>query len=90
MVQDKFTRFHFRYNIDHQMPQRSPYHQSPLSEEMYHRERSYAEMNESMSGGIARPVVTYSSDIVGRSYESALINSAGHRPYDPGTNAFER
>lgn len=78
------------YSLDHQIPQRSPYHQSPMSEEMYHRERSYAEMNESMNGGIARPVVTYSNDIVNRPYDSSLINSAGHRPYDPGTNSFER
>lgn len=79
-----------RYNMEHQIPQRSPYHQSPMSEEMYHRERSYAEMTESMSGGIARPTVTYSNEIVSRPYDSGLINSAGHRPYDPGTNSFER
>ncbi|KAG5878990.1 hypothetical protein JTB14_026796 [Gonioctena quinquepunctata] len=78
------------YNMDHQMPHRSPYHQSPISEEMYHRERSYAEMSDSMGSGIARPVVTYSNEIVNRSYDSALINSASHRPYDPGTNSFER
>ncbi|CAH1115073.1 unnamed protein product [Psylliodes chrysocephalus] len=79
------------YNMDHQLPHRSPYHQSPMSEEMYHRERSYAEMNESIGGnGIARPVVTYSNEIANRTYESGLINSAGHRPYDPGTNSFER
>ncbi|CAG9861859.1 unnamed protein product [Phyllotreta striolata] len=79
------------YNMDHQLPHRSPYHQSPMSEEMYHRERSYAEMNEPIGGGgVARPVVTYSNEISNRSYESGLINSAGHRPYDPGTNSFER
>lgn len=72
------------------MPQRSHDHQSPMSEEMYHRERSYAEMSESMSGGIARPTVTYSNEIVTKPYDSGLINSAGHRPYDPGTNNFER
>ncbi|KAJ8984763.1 hypothetical protein NQ317_012126 [Molorchus minor] len=75
--------------MDHQIPHRSPYHHSPMSEEMYHRERSYTDM-EAMSGGIARPVVTYSNEIVNRSYDSALINSASHRPYDPGTNNFER
>lgn len=75
----------------HQMTShRSPYHQ----EDMYHR--SYAEMAEASSnaGGIARPVVTYStgSDMAGRAaYDSALVNTAGHRPYDPGTaTAFER
>ncbi|KAJ8914551.1 hypothetical protein NQ315_010015 [Exocentrus adspersus] len=78
------------YNIDHQLPHRSPYHQSPMSEEMYHRERSYADMNDSMGGGIARPVVTYSNEIVNRAYDSSIINSSSHRPYDPGTNNFER
>lgn len=76
----------------HQMTShRSPYHHQ---EDMYHR--SYAEMAEASSnaGGIARPVVTYStgSDMAGRAaYDSALVNTAGHRPYDPGTaTAFER
>ncbi|CAH1155935.1 unnamed protein product [Phaedon cochleariae] len=78
------------YSMEHQIPHRSPYHQSPIAEEMYHRERSYTEMSESMGGGIARPVVTYSNEIVNRSYDSALINSASHRPYDPGTNSFDR
>uniref|UniRef100_A0A6P7FE11 Myelin transcription factor 1 isoform X2 n=1 Tax=Diabrotica virgifera virgifera TaxID=50390 RepID=A0A6P7FE11_DIAVI len=78
------------YSMEHQMPHRSPYHQSPMSEEMYTRERSYAEMNEPIGpNSIARPVVTYSNEIA-RPYESGLINSAGHRPYDPGTNSFER
>lgn len=85
-------------NLEHnQIPHRSPYHHpSPMSDEMYHRsDRSYTDMNDSMSGsggngtGIARPVVTYSNDIVNRSYDSS-INSANHRPYDPGTNSFDR
>lgn len=83
------------YAIDerqHQMPHRSPYHQSPLAEDMYHRPdhpmRNY-ELSESMGGGIARPVVTYSNEL--RGYESSMVNSGSHRPYDPGTNtAFER
>ncbi|XP_057652625.1 myelin transcription factor 1 isoform X1 [Diorhabda carinulata] len=79
------------YNMEHQMPHRSPYHQSPISEEIYHRERSYTEMNEPVgSSAIARPIVTYSNELTNRSYESGLINSAGHRPYDPGTTSFER
>ncbi|XP_072376094.1 uncharacterized protein [Diabrotica undecimpunctata] len=78
------------YSMEHQIPHRSPYHQSPMSEEMYTRERSYADMNEPIGpNSIARPVVTYSNEIA-RPYESGLINSAGHRPYDPGTNSFER
>lgn len=74
-----------------QLTHRSPYHQSPMSEEMYPRTdmRPYADMADPMSSGIARPVVTYSSDM-NRSYESSLSNS-NHRPYDPGTaTAFER
>ncbi|KRT80026.1 hypothetical protein AMK59_6562 [Oryctes borbonicus] len=70
---------------------RSPYHQSPLAEDMYPRSdiRSYADMNDPLNSGIARPVVTYSNDM-NRSYESSLANS-NHRPYDPGTaTAFER
>lgn len=88
------------YTIDdarqHQMPHRSPYHQSPMStEDMYHRPehaiRSYADMSEAGNGGITRPIVTYSNEIAGRAYDSSLINSASHRPYDPGTvTAFER
>lgn len=79
----------------HQMPHRSPYHQSPMStEDMYHRPehlRSYADMSESANSGITRPIVTYSNEIAGRAYDSGLINSASHRPYDPGTvTAFER
>ncbi|XP_068899617.1 myelin transcription factor 1 isoform X6 [Tenebrio molitor] len=79
------------YPMEHQMPHRSPYHQSPMSEEMYHRsDRSYTDMTDSM-GGIPRPVVTYSNEIVTRSYDSSMVNSASHRPYDPGTaTAFER
>ncbi|KAJ3644335.1 hypothetical protein Zmor_027001 [Zophobas morio] len=79
------------YPMDHQMSQRSPYHQSPMSEEMYHRsDRSYTDMTDSM-GGIPRPVVTYSNEIASRSYDSSMVNSASHRPYDPGTaTAFER
>lgn len=83
------------YGMDerqHQMgAHRSPYHQ----DEMYHR--SYADMTEASSNasGIARPVVTYSTvgDMSGgrAAYDSALVNTAGHRPYDPGTaTAFER
>lgn len=88
------------YNIDdarqHQMTtHRSPYHQSPMPEDMYHRSehpmRPYGDMSDSMSGGIARPVVTYPNDIVGRTYDTSMVNSSSHRPYDPGTNtAFER
>lgn len=79
----------------HQMPHRSPYHQSPMNtDDMYHRPehslRSYPDMSETNSG-ITRPIVTYSNEIGGRSYDSGLINSASHRPYDPGTvTAFER
>ncbi|XP_030768395.1 myelin transcription factor 1-like protein [Sitophilus oryzae] len=80
---------HPGYNMDHQIPHRSPYHHSPMSEEMYHRERSYQDMTEPVTT-IARPVVTYSNDLVNRSYDSSLVNSASHRPYDPGTNGFER
>lgn len=74
-----------------QISHRSPYHQSPMSEEMYPRSdiRSYTDMSDPMSSGIARPVVTYSNEM-NRSYESSLGNS-NHRPYDPGTaTAFER
>lgn len=88
------------YSMDeprqHQLAHRSPYHQSPMPEEMYHRSehpmRAYADMGESMGPGgtIARPVVTYPNDI-GRTYDTAMVNSSSHRPYDPGTNtAFER
>ncbi|XP_048522722.1 uncharacterized protein LOC109544352 [Dendroctonus ponderosae] len=81
---------HPGYNMEHQMSHRSPYHHSPISEEMYHRERSYQEMNEPITT-IARPVVTYSNDLVNRSYDSSLVNAASHRPYDPGSNSgFER
>lgn len=74
----------------HHLPHRSPYHQSPMSEEMYHRGehaiRSYADIGESIgSGSIARPVVTYSNEMVTRSYDTAMVNSASHRPYDPGS-----
>lgn len=87
------------YNIDdarqHQMSHRSPYHQSPMPEDMYHRSehsmRPYGDMGDTMGGGIARPVVTYPNDIAARTYENAMVNSSSHRPYDPGTNtAFER
>ncbi|CAH0554537.1 unnamed protein product [Brassicogethes aeneus] len=79
------------YTMEHQMPHRSPYQQSPMSEEMYHRsERSYTDMGESMASNIARPVVTYSNEIVNRSYDSSMVNSSSHRPYDPGTGGFER
>lgn len=81
----------------HHLAQRSPYHQSPMSEEMYHRGteqvlRPYAEMGDSMgAGGVARPVVTYPNEMVTRSYDTSMVNSASHRPYDPGTaTAFER
>ncbi|XP_050313108.1 myelin transcription factor 1 isoform X2 [Anthonomus grandis grandis] len=81
---------HPGYSMEHQIPHRSPYHHSPIAEEMYHRERAYQEMNEPVTT-IARPVVTYSNDLVNRSYDSSLVNSASHRPYDPGTNTgFER
>lgn len=78
----------------HQMPHRSPYHQSPMgAEEIYHRPehlRSYPDMNESATG-ITRPIVTYSNEITGRAYDTSIINTASHRPYDPGTvTAFER
>lgn len=81
----------------HHLSQRSPYHQSPMSEEMYHRSgehalRPYAEISDSMgTGGVARPVVTYPNEMVTRSYDTSMVNSASHRPYDPGTaTAFER
>ncbi|KAF7285615.1 hypothetical protein GWI33_010406 [Rhynchophorus ferrugineus] len=79
---------HPGYTMEHQI-HRSPYHHSPMSEEMYHRERTYQDMNEAVTT-IARPVVTYSNDLVNRSYDSSIVNSASHRPYDPGTNGFER
>lgn len=78
------------YTMEHQIPHRSPYHQSSISEEMYHRsDRSYTDMTDAISS-IPRPVVTYSNEIVTRSYDT-MVNSASHRPYDPGTaTAFER
>ncbi|XP_044271203.1 uncharacterized protein LOC123015504 isoform X4 [Tribolium madens] len=78
------------YGIEHQIPHRSPYHQ--MSDEMYHRsDRSYTDITDSIGGTIPRPVVTYSNEIVTRSYDSSVVNSASHRPYDPGTaTAFER
>lgn len=84
------------YGLDesrqHQISHRSPYHQP---EEMYHRSeqgiRSYGDITEAMSGGIARPVVSYSNELTARAYDTSMVNSAGHRPYDPGSNtAFER
>lgn len=58
--------------------QRSPYeHAPPPGEDAY--VRSYAQMNE--LSGLARPVVSYSSDMATRAYE-------GHRPYEGG--AFDR
>ncbi|KAK9878118.1 hypothetical protein WA026_021135 [Henosepilachna vigintioctopunctata] len=78
------------YSLEHQMSHRSPYHQSSLSEEMYHRDRTYTDMNESMNNSVARPIVTYSNDLM-RTYDAGIINSSNHRPYDPGTaTAFER
>lgn len=74
-----------------QLSHRSPYHHSPMSDEMYPRTdiRSYTDMTDPLNSGIARPVVTYSNEM-SRSYESSLANS-NHRPYDPGTaTAFER
>lgn len=60
--------------------QRSPYeHAPPPAEDAY--VRSYAQMNE--LGGLARPVVSYSTDMSGRGYE-------GHRPYEGGAGAFDR
>ncbi|XP_045474199.1 myelin transcription factor 1 isoform X2 [Harmonia axyridis] len=80
------------YSMDNHMPQRSPYHH-PSSEEIYHRDRVYADMSDSMSSStVARPIVTYSNDIM-RPYDSGIMNSTSHRPYDPGTGtptAFER
>ncbi|XP_064210937.1 suppression of tumorigenicity 18 protein isoform X2 [Tribolium castaneum] len=78
------------YGIEHQIPHRSPYHQ--MSDDMYHRsDRSYTDITDSIGGTIPRPVVTYSNEIVTRSYDSSVVNSASHRPYDPGTaTAFER
>lgn len=79
-------------NRQHQIPHRSPYHQP---EDMYHRPehalRSYGDVAESMASAIARPVVSYSNELTARVYENSMVNSASHRPYDPGTNtAFER
>ncbi|XP_017770794.1 PREDICTED: myelin transcription factor 1 isoform X2 [Nicrophorus vespilloides] len=67
-------------------------HRSPYqSEDMYrseHSVRSYTDMSDAIGSGIARPVVTYSNELTGRSYD---VNSSSHRPYDPGTStAFER
>ncbi|XP_044734234.1 mucin-17 isoform X2 [Chrysoperla carnea] len=81
--------------LSHQIPQRSPYQmQSTNSEEIYqprpehNAPRPYGDMTTVMGNTIARPVVTYSTDITNRSYD---VNSASHRPYDPGTTtAFER
>lgn len=60
------------------------------SEDIYHRPdhlRPYPDLPESTP--ITRPIVTYSNDL--RPYDSSLINSSSHRPYDPGTaTAFER
>lgn len=71
----------------HQMAShRSPYHQSPMSDEMYRPDpmRPYGEMSDS----IARPAVTYPNEMVPRPYDNSLTS---HRPYDPGTaTAFER
>ncbi|KAL3269314.1 hypothetical protein HHI36_008386 [Cryptolaemus montrouzieri] len=78
------------YALEHQMAHRSPYHQSSISEEMYHRDRTYTDMNESMSSAVARPIITYSNEIM-RPYDTGIVNSTSHRPYDPGTaTAFER
>lgn len=60
--------------------QRSPYdHPPPPADDTY--VRSYAQMNE--LGSLARPVVSYSSDMSGRAYET-------HRPYESGAGAFDR
>lgn len=60
--------------------QRSPYdHPPPPADDTY--VRSYAQMNE--LGSLARPVVSYSSDMSSRGYES-------HRPYESGAGAFDR
>lgn len=69
---------------------RSPYHQSPMSsDEMYrsdHPMKPYGDINESMTGTIARPTVTYPSEMGPRPYDTSLT-----RPYDPGmATAFER
>ncbi|KAB0794471.1 hypothetical protein PPYR_11310 [Photinus pyralis] len=82
------------YSIDdtrqHPMSHRLPYHQSPMSsEEMYrtdHPMRPYGDMAEPMAGPIARPTVTYPSEMGPRPYDTSIT-----RPYDPGTaTAFER
>lgn len=84
------TNYNLEDGRQHQMPHRSPYHQSPMSsDEMYrsdHPMRPYGDMSESMSGPIARPTVTYPSEMGPRPYDTSLT-----RPYDPGTaTAFER
>lgn len=82
-----------RLSSVHQMPSgRSPYQQLP-TDELYRPElnpgRPYGDMTTVMGTTIARPVVTYSTDMASRAYD---VNSASHRPYDPGTTntAFER
>lgn len=82
--------------MTHQMSQRSPYEPSMMSaaattnEDLYHQRSAEhrAYMHATASNGIARPVVTFSNDIVGaaRGYDN-VSSAADHRPYDPGTGS---
>ena len=82
--------------LPHQIPQRSPYDSSALvptsSEEMY-QHRQYNSMNSvNSNANISRPLVSYSSEMTVRAYDTGVLATAGHRPYDPGTAAasYER
>lgn len=81
--------------LPHQIPQRSPYDSSAMvatsSDELYHHRpdhsgRQYNTMNSvNSNGNISRPIVAYSSEMAVRAYDTGVVTTPGHRPYDPGT-----
>lgn len=72
----------------HQLSQRSPYDSSDIvttsSEDTYRDVKYNSHMSETDPVTISRPMVTYPTDM-NRNYDPSVTNSAGHRPYDPGS-----
>jgi hypothetical protein len=47
--------------------------------------------NVNSNANISRPIVAYSSEMAVRAYDTGVVTTPGHRPYDPGAAAvYER
>jgi hypothetical protein len=63
------------------------------SDELYHHRpdhsaRQYNAMNNvNSNANISRPIVAYSSEMAVRAYDTGVVSTPGHRPYDPGAAA---